>query len=221
VTWERFEQAADRYDAWYDTPRGRRATRAERDLLAWLLVPFAASRTALDVGCGTGQSTAWLAAQGLRTIGLDRAPAMLRQARARLPGHPLLLADALSLPLRDRSVDLVVFVTTLEFLPSPEAALREAARVARSGIVALVLNRWSLGALSRRIGPQSRGSLLSRAHDLSLLRLVGAFRGAASTRLVGLRWRGALLPSPFPAGPTPIPVGDILGIAAELESDRR
>jgi len=216
VTWERFEQAAGGYDAWYDTPRGRRASRAERELLGWLLAPFPAARTVLDVGCGTGQSTAWLAAHGLRPIGLDRAPAMLARARARLPGCPLLLGDAQALPLRDGSVDLVVFVTTLEFLPALEGALAEAARVARSGILAVTLNRWSVGALSRRIGPQARGSLLSRAHDLSLPVLRRALRKAAAARGLGLRSRSALLPSPLPAGPTRLPLGDVLGIAAEL-----
>jgi len=216
VTWERFEQAAGGYDAWYDTPQGRRAVRGERELLAWLLAPFAASRTVLDVGCGTGQSTAWLAAHGLRPIGLDRAPAMLSRARERVPGCPLLLGDAQALPLRDRSVDLVAFVTTLEFLPSLEGALAEAVRVARSGVVTVVLNRWSVGGLSRRIGPQSRGALLSCAQDLSLPRLRSALRKSADARLVDLRWRSALLPSPLPTSPTPLPLGDVLGVAATL-----
>lgn len=219
MTWKLFEQAAARYDDWYETPRGRRAARAERALLAWLLEPFSGARGALDVGCGTGQSTAWLAAQSLRPVGLDRAPAMLARAAARLPGCPLVRADACALPLDDRSVDLVAFVTTLEFLASPAEALAEATRVAQRGVVALVLNRWSLGALSRRVGPQSRGALLSRAHDLSLARLRALTRGAAGPRLVRLRWRSALLPSPFAEGPTPLPVGDVLGVAAELAHD--
>lgn len=216
MTWERFEQAAARYDDWYETPRGRRATRAERALLAWLLEPFAGARTALDVGCGTGQSTAWLAERSLRPIGLDRAPAMLARAAARVPGCPLARADAGALPLGAGSVDLVAFVTTLEFLAAPADAMAEAVRVARRGVVVLALNRWSLGGLSRRVGPQARGALLSRANDLSPPRLEALARRAAGRRLVRLRRRSALLPAPCGAGPTPLPLGDVLGIAVEL-----
>jgi SAM-dependent methyltransferase len=191
-------------------------SRAETDLLDWLFGAFPDARTVLDVGCGSGHFTTWLARHGLWAIGLDRAPAMLAALRRRGPTCPALLADAGALPVRDRGVDLVVFVTTLEFVDDPRRALAEAARVARRGLVALALNRWSAGALSRRLGPASRGELLRHARDLSpleLRRLVGA---AAAKRLVRLRSRNALLPPPLPAGPTLLPFGDVVGVAAEL-----
>jgi SAM-dependent methyltransferase len=216
VSWEPFERAAEHYQAWYETAQGRRASRAETGLLAWLLEAFPNARSALDVGCGTGHFTAWLARRGLRPVGLDRAPAMLTAARRVHPALPLLLADAERLPLRDRAVDLVVFVATLEFLDDPRRALAEAKRVARHGVVAVALNRWSLGALSRRIGPASRGALLSRARDLSppeLRRLLGE---AVGKRPPCVRHRCALLPRPFPAGPTDLPVGDVVGAAVAL-----
>lgn len=217
VSWEPFERAAPRYEGWYATPRGRRASRAETALLGWLLTGFSQAQSALDVGCGTGHFTRWLARRGLPTIGLDRAPTMLAELRRQLPDCPALLADAHALPLRDRAVDLVVFVATLEFLDDPRAALAEAARVARRGLIAVALNRWSAGALSRRIGPSV--SLLSRARDLSpreLRRLIGE---AAAKRLVRLRSRSALLPRPFPPGPTPILVGDVVGVAADFQRE--
>jgi SAM-dependent methyltransferase len=216
VSWEAFDREVERYESWYGTPRGRRASRAETGLLDWLLAAFPDARTVLDVGCGTGHFTTWLAGRGLRAIGLDRAPGMLAGLRRLLPGCPALLADAGALPLRDRAVDLVVFVTTLEFVEDPQRALAEAARVARRGLVAVALNRWSAGAVSRRLGPASRGALLRNARDLSppeLRRLVGA---AASARLVSLRSRSALLPLPLPAGPMWLPIGDVVGVAAEL-----
>jgi SAM-dependent methyltransferase len=217
VTWTLFEREAERYEAWYATPRGRRAARAELQLLDWLLGAFPTARTVLDVGCGSGHFTAGLAGRGLRPIGLDRAPAMLAQLRRRLAGCPVVRADAHALPVRDRAVDLVLFVTTLEFLDDPGRALAEAARVARLGVVAIALQRWSAGALSRRCGPQSRGALLRHARDLSARRLRGLCEEAAGARLARLRWRHALLPAPLPAGPTRIPFGDVIGVAAELE----
>jgi SAM-dependent methyltransferase len=217
LAWEIFERQAGCYQDWYTTARGRHASREETELLGWLLARFPRARTFLEVGCGTGQFTAWLAARGLHPIGLDRAPAMLARARRRLPECPILLADAHSLPVEDRAVDLVVFVTTIEFLEYPERALAEAVRSARRGLVAVVLNRWSAGALSRRWGSQSRGTLLRHARDLSLRQVRGLFEKAAGSRLTRLCWRSALPPFPVSLGPVPIPLGDVLGITAELE----
>jgi ubiquinone/menaquinone biosynthesis C-methylase UbiE len=215
-TWKLFERAAEDYGAWYATPGGRRACRAEEELLARLLAPFPEAHSVVEVGCGTGQFTAWLAERGLRTVGLDRAPAMLAQLRRRLPECPVLLADAHALPFPDRAVDLVVFVTTVEFLDSPQRALEEAVRAARLGVVAIVLNRRSLGALSRRWGPQSRSALRQRARDLSLREVRRLLERASAARATRLRWKSALLPRPLPPGPTPIPLGDVIGVAAEM-----
>jgi SAM-dependent methyltransferase len=216
LSWQLFERRAGRYQDWYATVAGRRAFRAESQLLDWLLEPFATARTVLEVGCGTGQFTGWLAERGLRPIGLDRSPAMLASLRRLHPGLPAVLGDAHTLPLRDRAVDLVLFVTTLEFLASPPRALAEAVRVARLGLVAVALNRWSAGALSRRVGPASRGALLSHARDFSARELGGMFVDAADGRQPRVRWRTALLPAPLPSGIISLPIGDVVGIAVEL-----
>jgi len=216
LSWQRFDREAERYEDWYATAAGRRVSSAETELLRWLLEPFPEARTLLDVGCGTGHFTAWLTEHGLRCVGLDRAPAMLATLRRRHPGLPAILADAHLLPLRDRAVDLVVFVTTLEFVESPPQALAEAVRVARRGVVAVALNRWSAGALSRRWGPASRGALLPHARDLSPRALYRLLAESASARRPRIRWRTSLLPAPLPAIATPLPFGDAVGIAAEL-----
>jgi ubiquinone/menaquinone biosynthesis C-methylase UbiE len=216
VTWRLFERDPERYEAWYATPRGQRADRAERALLERLLVPFATARSALEVGCGTGHFTRWLGGTLARVIGLDRAPAMLAEARRRHPGLPLVQGDAHQLPIRSRAVDLAVFVTTLEFVEEPGQVLAEAVRVARRGVLVVALNRWSTGAFSRRWGRDVRASRLGRARDFTLGSLRGLVATAAGPRLHALRWRGAL----FPCGPARmsarIPLGGVLGIAVEL-----
>jgi len=111
-----FDREAGHYEEWYATARGRRVTRGEGALLDRLLAAFPQARTILDVGCGTGHFTARLAARGLSPLALDCAPGMLDQLRRRLPGCPTLRADAHALPLPDGAVDLVAFMTTLEFL---------------------------------------------------------------------------------------------------------
>ena len=79
MSWRIFERAAEGYEAWYATARGRRADEAERALLAWLLAPFADARSVLDVGCGTGHFAAWLRSRALDVVGLDRSPAMVAE----------------------------------------------------------------------------------------------------------------------------------------------
>jgi len=216
VPWEIFEQAADRYDAWYDTPHGQRVQLAERGLLRWLLghVPDAASL--LDVGCGTGRFTAWLAGRPLQVFGLDRSPAVLAAFRARHSRIPAILGDAHRLPLRAGAVDLTLLLTTLEFLEEPLVALAEAVRVSRRGLLLVVLNRCSVGGLSRRLGPQARGSLLGRARDVTVFGLRAMARRAAGRRLRALRWSSTLFPDGLWAARMMLPLGDVLGMAVVL-----
>jgi SAM-dependent methyltransferase len=216
VAWKIFEPAAPRYEDWYTTARGARASHAECALLEWLLGWFPDARSVLEVGSGTGHFTRWLAARMLTAIGLDRSPAMLRAGGFGSGAFPGLLADAHRLPLRERSVDLLALITTLEFLDAPAVALRECVRVAGRGVVVVALNRWSVGAVSRRIGPQSRGGLVSAAHDRSLSQLRRELREAAGGRLRGLHWRGVLLPRPLDQLVLPMPCGDVLGVAVVL-----
>ena len=71
---------------------------------------------ALDVGCGTGIYTAWLAARGLDVMGLDREPSMLAAARAKAPGARFVEGDVAALPFEDAEFDLVLAVTLFCFL---------------------------------------------------------------------------------------------------------
>jgi ubiquinone/menaquinone biosynthesis C-methylase UbiE len=186
--WRLFEHDAAGYEDWYATPRGRRADQAERALLDRLLAPFAGAQHALEVGCGTGHFTRWLAGRIPHVVGLDRAPAMLGEARRRAPRLRLIQADAHALPIRSQTIDLAFFVPTLEFLENPAVALAEAARVARRGLIVVALNRWSLGGLSRRWGRDARRPVLGRARDFTLLSLRALVSAAAGPRLHALRW---------------------------------
>jgi len=217
VSWRIFEPAAAGYERWYSTRRGRRADAAERRLLLYLLEPFRKARTAVEVGCGTGHFAAFLARHGLSVTGLDRAPAMLIEARRQDPWLRLALGDAHHLPFRDRCVDLTVFVTTLEFLEDPVCALREAVRIARQGVVAIVLNRYSPGGLSRRWGAQSRGALLGEAMDFTLAELRSHLERAADTRADSICGASTLFPGVLLSVISRIPLGDVIGSAVRLK----
>jgi SAM-dependent methyltransferase len=95
---------------------------------------------ALDVGCGTGFTTARLArVPGVaRVFGVEPSPDALGHAR----GHatPLARGTALALPFADASFDLVTCLDVLQHLPAGTDGLaaQEIARVLRPGGVALV-----------------------------------------------------------------------------------
>ncbi|HUM16302.1 MAG TPA: class I SAM-dependent methyltransferase [Candidatus Nitrosotalea sp.] len=216
MSWQIFERAAEGYEAWYTTARGRRVDLAERALLAWLLASFAGVRSALDVGCGTGHFAAWLQQGSIAVIGLDRSPAMLAELRRGHAAIPVVVGDASSLPVRSGAVDVVMLVTALEFVEQPDAVLSEAVRVARQGLVLVALNRWSLGGLSRRIGPRARRPILGSARDMSLVALRRAVRAAAGERLRSLRWASSLFPDGLWAARYAAPLGDVIGMAVAL-----
>jgi ubiquinone/menaquinone biosynthesis C-methylase UbiE len=92
----------------------------------------------LDVGCGPASVTASLAhaaGPGALVLGLDRSEAMLARAVRTQSGPQIgfLRADAQQLPLRGETVDAVVSIGVLQFIPDPVVALAEMARVLRPG----------------------------------------------------------------------------------------
>ena len=131
------------YDAWYDTPRGAWIAASEFALLRRLMAP-AAGATLLDVGCGTGRFSRRFAAAGFEVTGVDPDPALLGYAAALGAGVRYVCTDAMALPFPSGAFDWAVAVTSLCFIADPARALREAWRVARTGVVLGLLNRASL-----------------------------------------------------------------------------
>jgi SAM-dependent methyltransferase len=99
---------------------------------------LAPGQSALDAGCGTGRALGALrAAVGPRgrVIGADITPEMVTEAaRAGRDRLALLIeADAVRLPVRSSTLDVVFAAGLLHHLPDPAAGLREFARVCRPG----------------------------------------------------------------------------------------
>jgi len=93
---------------------------------------------ALDVGCGPGIVAEALARHAGEVIGCDLTPAMLERVRARAAAAGLanitcIPARAESLPFENDYFDVVVSRSAVHHFPDPRAALREMARVVRSG----------------------------------------------------------------------------------------
>lgn len=91
---------------------------------------------ALDVGCGSGQTMAWLRSRlpGWSTAGIDVAPDALRAARTL--GEEVVTASALELPFPGGGASLVVTLDVVQHLPlggGDVVALKEMRRVLAPG----------------------------------------------------------------------------------------
>lgn len=108
----------------------------------WLLgrVAHEARGRVLDVGCGPGHVTAYLAAQGADVSGLDLSPAMIDVARARVPDVSFVVGDLRALPEADRSLGAVVAMYAVVHVPRGELGppIAELARVLAPGGLLLV-----------------------------------------------------------------------------------
>jgi SAM-dependent methyltransferase len=107
----------------------------------WLLGRIAPGSTVLDLGCGAGTDLL-IAAQMVgadgRMIGVDMTTAMLDRAGSSAQEMGLgnvELHEALieSLPLEDRSVDVVISNGVIDLVPDKEAVFDEIDRVLRPG----------------------------------------------------------------------------------------
>ncbi|MGC5020861.1 class I SAM-dependent methyltransferase [Micromonospora sp. DT47] len=122
----------------YEAYVGRWSRPVAEEFLRWLDVP--PGRRWLDVGCGTGALTSTILARAepAHVAGVDRSEGFVAHARTRVGGarSAFHVGDARSLPLPDRSVDVVVSGLALNFVPDPARAVAEFARVVRPAGVA-------------------------------------------------------------------------------------
>ena len=106
-------------------------------LLPWATegVPLAGARV-LELGSGPGLTADWLAARVGSLTAVEIDPADAGALRRRRPDVTVVEASALSMPLPDACVDVVVCFTVLHHLPDAAAQdrlLAEARRVLRPG----------------------------------------------------------------------------------------
>ena len=127
-------RAYDRWSRTYDTDAN-----TTRDLDAEVLrrssLPID-GRDVLELGCGTGKNTGWLAERAKSVIGMDFSPGMLEvaQTRVALDRVTLLQHDIRERwPIADASIDVVVGNLILEHLLDVAPVFAEAGRVLRPG----------------------------------------------------------------------------------------
>jgi SAM-dependent methyltransferase len=105
----------------------------------------------LDLACGTGYFSAWMARRGARVVALDMSAEQLASARrcqaTRGPVFPLLLADAEQVPLAADRFDLVLSEHGAAAWCDPDRWVPEAARVLRPGGRLIFLTNSLLSSL--------------------------------------------------------------------------
>lgn len=125
--------------------------------------PLPAELTLLDVGTGMGdlprRAARWAARQGVRLspVGVERHPAAA--ALARDQGLRMMLACGSALPLRSRSVDIVLLSQVAHHLAPAAVAIvaAELTRVSRLGVILADLRPSPLAGLGYRlVGPLLR-----------------------------------------------------------------
>src|SRR5258708_3857802 len=76
-----FDRLARGYDRqWSQTPAGRAQRKGVWRELEKL---FHAGDRVIDLGCGTGEDSVWLARRGVEVTAIDPSPEMVRQAQAK------------------------------------------------------------------------------------------------------------------------------------------
>jgi ubiquinone/menaquinone biosynthesis C-methylase UbiE len=112
------------------------------------------NKRVLDVACGTGRHTLWLAEAGARVTGVDANAAMLEVARSKPKSSSVTWkqADVASLPFDDASFDVVLNALVMEHVRDVRPALAEAHRVLAQGGV-FVLSVYHPSFLLKGVPP--------------------------------------------------------------------
>ena len=130
-------EIATAYDRWaktYDTDLNR-----TRELAAAVLRQSnlrLAGRDVIEIGCGTGHNTEWLAERASSVLAMDFSEGMLRQAKARVrSAHVRFVQHDIrsAWPTADASADLVIAMLVLEHIEQVEPIFAEAVRALGSG----------------------------------------------------------------------------------------
>lgn len=103
-----------------------------------VLLGPAGGRSLLDVGAGTGLLAAAFAEAGWSVTGCEPEPSMRRVAAREHPSVPMIDGALPSLPIADRSSDVVVANFVLNHVADPRVSARELARVSADRVAATI-----------------------------------------------------------------------------------
>lgn len=134
------------------------------------------TRSALDVGTGTGVFAEQFAARGMQVTGLDANPAMLPAAQQYVPSGIFQEGEAEKLPFPDGAFDLVFMGLLLHETNDAQAVLSEARRVAHRRLAIL---EWP--DEDQPVGPPRQHRL--PVEKINTLARQAGFKGVKQVRL--------------------------------------
>lgn len=121
-----FDDIAPVYDKWYETPAGKAVDFVERRAVEELFKPR--GKKILEIGCGTGLYTVWLAAEGYDLTAVDVSSKMMAFAQEKIKkmGKQVKWVQADITEILDdlESYDGILSMTAFEFIDEPEKVLQ-------------------------------------------------------------------------------------------------
>ena len=143
--WDACGEAFDRFTTAGDSY----SDNIERPAIEQLIGEVNGARS-LDIGCGSGTYSTWLAERGARVVGVDLSSTMISLARARARERgielELCVADiSKPLPFGEAEFDLIFTATALHYVENLGNALKEIAKAMKPGaqLVASALHPMS------------------------------------------------------------------------------
>src|ERR1700748_3730134 len=167
----------DAFAGWYENERHLPYHRMLDDLEVELVERYAAGKSALEVGCGTGLILHRTARFTRRAVGIDLSRGMIATGHQR--GLHVVQGSATELPIATASVDVAYSFKVLAHIPDIQGALREMARVVRPGgwVLAEFYNARSLRRLVKAVQPPTAvadtthdGAVVTRYDDAAAIR---------------------------------------------------
>jgi len=167
------DEIAKAYDRWASTYDADRNTTRDLDAAVLRRTPLALEgKDVLELGCGTGKNTAYLASEASKVYALDFSEGMIARAHERLTTSNVrfIRHDVRDLwPLEASSVDIVVGNLILEHVHDLAPVYFEAARVLRPGgqlfFCELHPYRQLIGSQAHFVDPASGETIKVTAHD--------------------------------------------------------
>jgi len=124
-----YDQIAQTYDSLYV----HRLDHNENVLISEMLCGFTHGRV-LDLGCGTGLALSLNGIEPKRYLGIDISRGMITRAKEKYPDASFRLADMVSVPIPDQSIDSIISLFgPFSYVEKPIWAVAEISRLLRPG----------------------------------------------------------------------------------------
>lgn len=123
------------------------------------------NKIVLDIGCGTGHLTRLMSTMEAKAIGIDPGSRQLERAVVEFIGNEKYIrGTAEKLPIRDNSIDIIVFFNSLHHVPVDQLgiALKEAYRTLQNEGILYISEPLAEGALFELSQPFNDETLVRR-----------------------------------------------------------